>query len=124
MAMIEDQQLMEKIREIYELVGKLANEIRLKSPSWPPGVLGGAEFSVLISAFLASLKKHYGLSVENDSMASRVLNAIEHHDMEVLSLIMEKTVSTLHQLSENDSSGFMFHFFWPQLYGELAKSDA
>lgn len=121
---MEDQQLMDTIRDVYELVGKLVKEIRLKSPDWGPNIFFGTEFSIQVGAFIAALKKHYDLSVEDASTAKRLLDAMQNQDVETIFSVAEATVSNIHQLSDSDASGFMFHFFWPQLYVELAKSDA
>lgn len=115
---------MARIRELYGLTGKLANEIRLKSSARGPDVFSASEFAALIGAFVVSIKKHYDVSIEDGSTANRLLSAMQRQDIETICAVGKEVRGSIRQLAENDAAGFLFHFFWPQLHGELAKADA
>jgi hypothetical protein len=108
-----DQDIMARIRKIYSLAGRLATEIRLKSPSWGPGIFAGTEFAALAGAFVAAIKKHHDVSIEEASTGSLLLSAVQRQDMETICSVVEEFLGTIRQLSESDASGLMFHFFWP-----------
>jgi hypothetical protein len=119
-----DQDLMARIRDLYGLTGKLASEIRLKSSTRGSDAFSASEFAALIGAFVASIKKHYDVSIEDGSTANRLLSATQRNDIETMCLVENEARRSVSQLAENDAAGFMFHFFWPQLHGGLAKADA
>lgn len=119
-----DQGFTARIRELYGLTGKLASKIRLESSIRKPDVFSASEFAALIGAFVVSIKKHYDVSIEDGSTANRLLSAMHRQDVEAMSAVEKETRISICQLAESEVAGFMFHFFWPQLHGELAKSNA
>lgn len=119
-----DQHLMARFCELYGLTGKLASEIRLKSSTQGPDVFSASDFAALIGAFVVSIQKHYDVSIEDGSTANRLLIAMQRQDIETICAVEKDARGSISQLAENDAPGFLFHFFWPQLHGELAKADA
>ena len=118
-----DQGFTARIRELHSLTGKLASKIRLESATRKPDVFSASEFAALIGAFVVSIKKHYDVSIEDGSTANRLLSALQRQDIETMCAVEKESRLSIRQLAEIDAAGFMFHFFWPQLHGELAKFD-
>ena len=117
-----DKDIIDTCRLLSIETGKLASEIRLKFSKQRNDILNITEFAILINAFVISLKSHYDALIEDPSIASRLLSVTEKCDYDAMGAIKNDVVETLLPLSDDDASGYMFYFFWPQLHGELIKN--
>ncbi len=110
----------EVVRDIYALSREVAVDLRggvLTQSSANAFVT--TDFMINISAFLTSIKAHYGLEVEKSSGGDRFTSALSRMDLDAIAGIRNEMLTAVNQLSDDDAAGFCFHFFWPELHRKV-----
>lgn len=79
------------------------------------------ELSWQLTVILSTIKKHFGLAPEADSMGAVLLHALQDEDIERVDRWYATLRRDIRGISDDDRSHYLFFLFWPRRYSLLMR---
>ncbi len=113
---MKDQEILKKLREVYQDCQQQAVALSQHHPSLHHGFVADMQFASTYGAFFANEKLNHGVDLEEDSIANRLVSALEKNDTHEISCIREEIYTALDAMKPEQYSSYVFLTCFPSIY--------
>lgn len=113
---MKDQEILKKLREVYQDCQQQAVALSQHHPSLHHGFVADMQFASTYGAFLANVKMNHGVDLEENSIASRLVVALEKNDTHEISRIRAEIYASLDAMKPEQYSSYVFLTCFPSIY--------
>ncbi len=110
-----------KMRAVFQDRQKLAVILVQQHPSIHKGFVADMQFASTYGTFLGEIKVKHGIDIEKDSIAQRLIVALEKTDSHQIGLIREEMYSALDQMQAEQYASYIFISCFPSIYKAMAE---
>jgi hypothetical protein len=113
---MKDQEILKKLREVYQDCQQQAVVLSQHHPSLHHGFVADMQFASTYGAFLANIKMDHGVDLETESIASRLVSALEKNDTHAISQIRAEMYTALDEMKPEQYASYVFLSCFPSIY--------
>lgn len=119
---MNDQNILKKLREIFQDCQTQALELSNHHPKMHHGFVADMHFASNYGAFLADIKMNHGFDFEKDSIAHRLIHALENTDTPEISRIRKEIYVALDSMEGSQKASYVFLTCFPSIYKAMLSS--
>lgn len=116
MTFMKDQEILKKLREVFQDCQQQALQLAQHHPKTYHGFVADMQFASTYGAFLANIKMNHGVDLEEDSIARRLINALEANDTHSISLLRAEIYNALDGMNPEQYASYVFLTCFPSIY--------
>ncbi len=110
-----------KMRAVFQDCQKQAVILVQQHPSIHKGFVADMQFASTFGTFLGEIKLKHGIDIEKDSLAQRLINALEKTDSHTIGLIREEIYDALDKMQAEQYASYIFISCFPSIYKALSE---
>ena len=117
---MNNPEILQKLRDIYKDCQQEAVKLMQHHPSQHHGFVADMQFASTYGAFLAQIKMTYGVDIENDSIAQKLIKAMEKTDTHTISEVRKEMYAALDDMKPEQMPSYIFLSCFPSVYKAMA----
>jgi hypothetical protein len=110
-----------KMRAVFQDCQKQAVILVQQHPSIHKGFVADMQFASTFGTFLGEIKIKHGIDIEKDSIAQRLISALEKTDSHTIGLIREEIYDALDKMQVEQYASYIFISCFPSIYKALSE---
>lgn len=118
---MKEDDILQKMRAVFADCQKQAVALTQQHPSIHKGFVADMQFASTYGAFLGEIKLNHGVDIEKDSIAQRLIVALEKTDSHNIGLIREEIYAALDQMQAEQYASYIFLTCFPSIYKAMTE---
>lgn len=109
------------LQNAYQLLHEVATPLLRRKTDVETASADAVELSWQLTVVLSTVKKHFGLAPEADSVGASLLHALQEDDRERILAWHSTLRRDITGIDDDDRSHYLFFLFWPRRYSLLMR---
>ena len=113
---MNEQERLQALRAIFQDCQQQVLTLLNHHPTLNKGFVADMQFASTYGTFLANIKMNHGVELEEDSIAQRLLSAIQANDTHQISQIRSEIYASLDSMQTEQMPSYVFLTCFPSIY--------